>query len=89
MTSKNTDADLKAQVNQLRKTVTKNTALLNTLNNNVEALIHVLTPLFPRLSNSYNTNEAIERALDNEGNVLLPSYKISFLLIPHYNLNNK
>lgn len=67
-------------MNELHKAVTKNTALLNILKNNVEALIRVLTPHFPRLSNSYNTNEAIEKALE-EGSVLLPSYNIMFLLI--------
>ncbi|CEP08560.1 hypothetical protein, partial, partial [Parasitella parasitica] len=58
MSSQNPHAELK----ELRKVGSKNNAALNTLNDNVNALIRILTPFFPRLSNCYDANEAIEAA---------------------------
>ncbi|CEP14330.1 hypothetical protein [Parasitella parasitica] len=63
MSSQNPYAELK----KLRKVGSKNNAALNTLNDNVNALIRILTPLFPRLSNCYDANEAIEAAAEEAG----------------------
>ncbi|CEP19334.1 hypothetical protein [Parasitella parasitica] len=52
---------------KLRKVGSKNNAALKTLNDNVNALIRILTPLFPRLSNCYDSNEAIEAVLEEAG----------------------